>query len=416
MKTRQEALELDRYDPLAHLGEQFALPSGIIYLDGNSLGATPRSAAARAQAVIHTEWGTDLVRSWNSAGWSTLPGRLGNKLAPLIGAEPDEVVVTDSISVNLFKLLSAMLRAQAQRAPKRRVIVSERSNFPTDLYIAQGLIAQLEAGYILRLVDDPADLPAALNNDTAIVMLTHVNYRSGYMHDMAALTPMIQRSGALALWDLAHSAGSVPLDMNSVGADGAVGCTYKYLNGGPGAPAFVWVPRRHHGTFEQPLSGWWGHRAPFAMQPEFEPIPGIARFLCGTPSILSMALVECGLDIFLQTDMHAIRRKSLALTDAFIALVETRCTSHALQLITPRAHGQRGSQVSFEHPHGYPVMQALNARGVIGDYREPNVLRFGFTPLYTRFIDVWDTVEMLHDILSTAAWQAPEFAIRKAVT
>ncbi|WP_371748558.1 kynureninase [Burkholderia cepacia] len=416
IKTREDAFALDRDDPLAPLRDQFSLPDGVIYLDGNSLGAQPRASAARAQQVIGAEWGEGLIRSWNTAGWFALPRRLGDKLATLIGGAPGETVVTDTISINLFKLLSAMLRHQAERAPERRVIVSERSNFPTDLYIAQGLIEQLGGNYELRLIDDPADLPAALGADTAVAMITHVNYRTGYMHDMPAVTQLVHDAGALMLWDLAHSAGAVPVDLNGARADGAVGCTYKYLNGGPGSPAFVWVPQRHHAHFSQPLSGWWGHRAPFAMQPGFAPDPGIARFLCGTQPIVSMSMVECGLDVFLQTDMQTIRRKSLALTDAFIALVEARCAGLSLKLVTPRAHHQRGSQASFEHPHGYEVMQALIARGVIGDYREPYVLRFGFTPLYVRFVDVWDAVETLRDILATDAWKAPEFAERGAVT
>ncbi|MEX3910009.1 kynureninase, partial [Paraburkholderia sp. BR14319] len=342
------------------------------------------AAAQRAQTVIGAEWGEGLIRSWNAAGWFSLPRRLGDKLATLIGAAHNEVVVTDTISINLFKTLSAALRMQDKRDPKRRVIVSERSNFPTDLYIAQGLIKQLDRGYELRLVDDPSELSAAITGDVAVAMITHVNYRTGYMHDMAALTKLVHDRGALVLWDLAHSAGAVPVDLNGVGADCAVGCTYKYLNGGPGSPAFAWVPRRHQSEFEQPLSGWWGHRAPFVMDPTYIADDGIGRFLCGTQPMVSMALVECGLDVFLQTDMLAIRQKSLALTDLFIELIETRCKEFPLTLVTPRAHAQRGSHASFEHPHGYEVMQALIARGVIGDYREPHVLRFGFTPLYTR--------------------------------
>jgi kynureninase len=416
MNQRDEALALDAADPLAPLRNQFALAAEVIYLDGNSLGVPPAAAAQRAQTVIGAEWGNGLIRSWNTAGWFALPRRLGNKLAPLIGAAHNEVVVTDTISINLFKVLSAALRMQDARDPKRRVIVSERSNFPTDLYIAQGLIKQLDRGYELRLIDDPSELPAALTDDVAVAMITHVNYRTGYMHDMAALTQLIHRAGALALWDLAHSAGAVPVDLNGVGADCAVGCTYKYLNGGPGSPAFVWVPHRHQGEFEQPLSGWWGHRAPFAMEPTYAADDGIGRFLCGTQPMVSMALVECGLDVFLQTDMQAVRKKSLALTDLFIELVQTRCKEFPLKLVTPRAHAQRGSHASFEHPHGYEVMQALIARGVIGDYREPHVLRFGFTPLYTRYVDVWDAVEHLRDVLTRETWRAPEFAARGAVT
>ncbi|BBP97216.1 kynureninase [Burkholderia sp. SFA1] len=416
MKHRDEAVSLDRDDPLFALRDQFALADGVIYLDGNSLGVPPKAAAARAADVIRAEWGEGLIRSWNTAGWFALPKRLGNKLGALIGAGEDEVVVTDTISANLFKILSAALKLANARDPKRRVIVSERSNFPTDLYIAQGLIEQLDRGYELRLVDDPSELQTAIDENTAIAMITHVNYRTGYMHDMAALTQTIHRAGALAVWDLAHSAGAVPVDLNGVGADYAVGCTYKYLNGGPGSPAFVWVPKRHQNAFSQPLSGWWGHKKPFEMNPVYRPDDGIGRFLCGTQPIVSMSLVECGLDVFLQTDMQALRKKSLALGDLFIRLVEERCGEFPLSLATPREHGQRGSQVSFEHPHGYEVMQALIARGVIGDYREPRILRFGFTPLYTRFVDVWDAVETLRDVLATESWRAPEFAERASVT
>ncbi|MEX3821252.1 kynureninase [Paraburkholderia sp. BR14262] len=416
MNQREEALALDAADPLALLRDQFALSPNVIYLDGNSLGVPPVAAAQRAQTVIGAEWGEGLIRSWNAAGWFSLPRRLGDKLATLIGAAHNEVVVTDTISINLFKTLSAALRMQDMRDPKRRVIVSERSNFPTDLYIAQGLIRQLDRGYELRLVDDPSELSAAITGDVAVAMITHVNYRTGYMHDMAALTKLVHDRGALVLWDLAHSAGAVPVDLNGVGADCAVGCTYKYLNGGPGSPAFAWVPRRHQSEFEQPLSGWWGHRAPFVMDPTYIADDGIGRFLCGTQPMVSMALVECGLDVFLQTDMLAIRQKSLALTDLFIELIETRCKEFPLTLVTPRAHAQRGSHASFEHPHGYEVMQALIARGVIGDYREPHVLRFGFTPLYTRHVDVWDAVEHLRQVLTEETWRAPEFATRGAVT
>ncbi|CAB3756033.1 kynureninase [Paraburkholderia solisilvae] len=416
MNTREEALALDAADPLAPLRAQFALSPDTLYLNGNSLGVPPAAAAQRAQVVIAAEWGEGLIRSWNTAGWFTLTKRLGNKLAPLIGAAHNEVVVTDSISVNLFKLLGAALRLQKQRDPKRRVIVAERGDFPNDLYIAQGLISQFDGAYELRLIDDPSELPAALQPDTAVAMLTHVNYRNGAMHDMAALTQLIHQKGALVLWDLAHSAGAVPVDLNGVGADGAVGCTYKYLNGGPGAPGFVWVPHRLQNAFEQPLSGWWGHRAVFTMNPVYEPDDGIGRFLCGTQPIVSMALIECGLDVFLQTDMQAVRDKSLALTDLFIEQVEARCDEFPLRLVTPREHAQRGSQLSFTHPHGYEVMQALIARGVIGDYREPQVLRFGFTPLYTRYADVWDAVEALRDVLVNETWRAAEFAARVAVT
>ena len=414
MTSRSDCLALDRDDALAPLRAEFDLPDGVIYLDGNSLGARPKAALARAQQVIAEEWGHDLIRSWNQAGWFELPARLGNLLAPLIGAGPDEVVVTDSTSINLFKTLAAALHIQQKKSPARRVIVSERANFPTDLYIAQGMAAWLDRGYTLRLVDTPDELASAIDDSVAVVMLTHVNYRTGYLHDMRQLTERTHAKGALALWDLAHSAGALPVDLTRANADFAVGCTYKYLNGGPGAPAFLWVAPRHQADFRQPLSGWWGHAAPFAMQPEFQPAPGIRRALCGTQPIVSLALAECGLALFGRTTMAQVRAKSLALTSLFIELVEARCATHPLRLETPRASEQRGSQVSFSHPHGYAVMQALIARGVIGDYREPEIMRFGFTPLYTRFVDVWDAVDILADILDH--WRYDLGAARASVT
>jgi kynureninase len=415
MTTRSDCLALDAHDPLAPLRDQFDLPEGVIYLDGNSLGARPKSALARATAVIAREWGHDLIRSWNSAGWFDMPKRLGDRLAPLIGARSGEVVVTDSTSLNLFKALAAALHMQAERAgAARRVIVTERANFPTDIYMAEGLASWLARGYSVRLVDSAEELPAAIDADCAVVMLTHVNYRTGYQHDMAALTAHAHAQGALMLWDLAHSAGAVPVDLNAAGADLAVGCTYKYLNGGPGAPAFIWVPKHHQTAFRQPLSGWWSHAAPFAMGPAFAPVDGIGRALCGTQPIVSLALVECGLEIFEQSSISAIRTKSLALTDLFIELVEARCGAHPLGLVTPREHERRGSQVSLTHPHGYAVMAALIARGVIGDYREPAIMRFGFTPLYTSYADVWDAVEILRSILDDQAYDIA--AERGAVT
>jgi len=416
MTTRDDCLQRDAQDPLAALRAQFDLPAGVIYLDGNSLGARPTAALARAQDVIAREWGRDLIRSWNTAGWFDLPKRLGDRLAPLIGAEASEVVVTDTTSVNLFKALAAALHMQAEdpAAAGRRVIVTERSNFPTDIYMAQGLSGWLARGYTVKLVDSVDELPGAIDADTAVVMLTHVNYRTGYQHDMAATSALAHARGALIVWDLAHSAGAVPVALNADGADLAVGCTYKYLNGGPGSPAFIWVPKRHQARFQQPLSGWWGHAAPFAMAPDFAPTDGIGRALCGTQPIVSLAMVECGLDVFAQTTMAAIRTKSLALTDLFIELVEARCGGHPLGLVTPREHARRGSQVSFTHPHGYAVMAALIARGVIGDYREPAIMRFGFTPLYTSFADVWDAVEILRQILDDQAYDIN--AQRDAVT
>lgn len=416
MSTRNHCQALDAQDPLAPLRDQFALPAGVIYLDGNSLGARPVTALARAQSVIAEEWGKGLIRSWNSAGWADLSQRLGNRLAPLIGAGDGEVVITDTTSINLFKVLSAALTVQRERAPSRKVIVSEASNFPTDLYIAEGLAELLQQGYSLRLVNSPEELPQAIDRDTAVVMLTHVNYKTGAMHDMQALTALSHECGALTIWDLAHSAGAVPIDLHQAGADYAIGCTYKYLNGGPGSQAFVWVNPALVDLVTQPLSGWFGHTRQFAMESRYAPSQGIARYLCGTQPITSLAMVECGLEIFAQTDMASLRRKSLALTDLFIALVEARCAAHELTLITPREHAKRGSHVSFEHPEGYAIVQALIARGVIGDYREPKIMRFGFTPLYTGFTEVWDAVEILGEILDQKTWDQPQFKVRNSVT
>ncbi|WP_343719682.1 kynureninase [Achromobacter dolens] len=416
MHTRESCVAADRQDPLAPLKARFDLPPGVLYMDGNSLGVMPRAAAARAAEVITQEWGTGLIRSWNTAGWFELPSRLGDKLAGLLGAKAGELVITDTTSLNIFKALAASLRIQQKRQPGRRVILSERDNFPTDLYMIQGMIDLLQQGYEMRLIDDDLPLARALDEDVAVVLLSHVNYRSGQMHDMAAVTRQAHERGALVIWDLAHAAGAVPVDLNGADADYAVGCTYKYLNGGPGSPAFIWVAPRHIPDFWQPLSGWWGHQRPFDMTVAYEPAGGIRRYLCGTQPIVSLAMVECGLDVAREADMAEVRRKSLALGDLFIALVEERCAGHPLTLVTPRDHAERGSHVSLRHPNGYEVMQALIARGLIGDYREPEVLRFGLTPLYFGYADVWDAVEILKDVLDSKAWDKPKFKQRSAVT
>lgn len=416
MSLEQELRELDQADPLAALRNEFALPEGVIYLDGNSLGARPKASLARATQMIEQEWGEGLIRSWNTAQWSTLSTRLGDKLAGLIGARSGEVAITDTTTVNLFKILAAGLRVQAERAPQRKIILSELHNFPADLYVIEGLADLLQQGYELQLIDKPQDLPGLLNDKVALVLLTHVNYKSGHMFDMTATTELIHQHGALALWDLAHSAGAVPVDLNAAKADYAIGCTYKYLNGGPGSPAFVWVSPALCDLTWQPLSGWWGHARQFAMEPHYEPASGITRYLCGTQPLVSLGMVECGLDIFAKTDMQTLRRKSLALTDLFIRLVEERCKDHPLTLVTPRDHAQRGSHVSFEHPEGYAVVQALIAKGVIGDYREPHIMRFGFTPLYTSFQDVGQAVQALVEVLDNEEWRAPQFQTRHSVT
>jgi kynureninase len=402
--TRDALIALDADDPLAHFRDRFDLPEGVIYLDGNSLGPMPKGALRRVAHVVQEEWGRGLIRSWNAAGWIDLPQRIGDKIATLIGAQPGEVIVADSTSVNLFKVLAAALKLNSDR----RIVLSEPDNFPTDLYIAQGLIELLGARHELHLVE--ADrIVSTIDEHTAVVMLTHVNYRTGAMHDMNAITRCAHEHGALTIWDLAHSAGAVPADLSAAGADFAVGCGYKYLNGGPGAPAFVFVAQRHQSRFSQPLSGWLGHAQPFAFDWRFQPAEGIACAQCGTPPVLSLAALECGVDLALEADVNHVRAKSLAMTDLFIALVEQHCHTHGLRLVTPREHDRCGSQVCFAHPHAYPIMQALIARGVIGDFRAPDILRFGFAPLYLRFVDVWDAAHALATILDTREWDRAEF-------
>ena len=428
MTTRQDCLALDANDPLRALRDEFALPEGVIYLDGNSLGALPKTTAARVQEVVTSEWGVGLIRSWNTAGWINLAQKIGDKIATLVGAGANELTVGDSTSVNLYKVLSTAIALQKRDAPARHVIVSERSNFPTDLYIAETLAR--EHGLTLVLIEAD-ELPAHLNDQLAVLMLTHVNYRTGHMFEMAQVTRDAHAAGALVVWDLAHSAGAVPVNLQGTGpieeaADFAVGCGYKYLNGGPGAPAFVWAHPRHTARMDreqlrQPLSGWLGHAAPFEFTTDYRPALGIQRFVCGTPALLAMSALECGVDVFLRAEAHgglpALRRKSLALTSLFIELVEARCAGHGLTLVTPREAAHRGSQASFAHEAGgYAIMQALIARGVIGDFRAPDLLRFGFTPLYSSFAEVWDAVEHLKAVLDSGEWKEARFHQRAAVT
>ena len=420
----EDCRTLDRHDPLHSLREQFELPAGVIYLDGNSLGVLPRATPARvAQAITH-EWGHDLIKSWNSAGWFTLPQRVGDKIASLIGAAPGQVVAADSTSINLYKVLSAALDMAAADTPHRTRIVSERSNFPTDLYIAEALCKA--RGLELVLVQ-AHELPAALHDDVALLMLTHVNYRTGAMHDMAGLNALAHARGIRVVWDLAHSAGAVPVDLLGTGADFAVGCGYKYLNGGPGAPAFVWVHPDHTERFWQPLAGWWGHAAPFEFTPDYRPAPGITRYQCGTQPILSLTALDCGLDTLLAAEalggMPALRRKSLALTGLFMLGVRTRLHGHGFGIATPDVESSRGSQVSLTRSEGaYAIVQALIARGVIGDFRagdggqHADILRFGFTPLYIGYADVWHAVEHLRQVMDSNEWQDARFAQRHAVT
>jgi kynureninase len=414
----EDARRLDAADPLRSLRDLFTLPAGVTYLDGNSLGALPRATPERIQRAVEQEWGEGLIKSWNTAGWIDLPRRLGDRLAPWLGARPGEVLVADSTSINLYKVLHAALQLQQG---KRKIVVSERSNFPTDNYIAQSVVRA--HGGELILAEAPEDIPPLLDEHCAVLMLTHVNYRSGRMHDMALLTRWAHQAGALAVWDLAHSAGAVPIDLLGSAADFAIGCGYKYLNGGPGAPAFVWMHPRHEGQVWQPLTGWLGHASPFDFDSEYQPAPGIQQYQCGTPAVLSMTGLDTALDVFDAAQqlggMKALRNKSLALTEAFIGGVEARVPGAVIA--TPRDATLRGSQVSFALPKeidGYAVMQALIARGVIGDYRagRPELLRFGFAPLYNGFADVVRAVDAVADIVASRAWDAPQFTNRNKVT
>ncbi len=409
MTTLDDARRLDTADPLAGFRERFALPDSVIYLDGNSLGALPKATSGRVEAVVQSEWGEDLIRAWNTRDWISAPKRLGDKIARLIGAAPGEVIAGESTSVNIFKALCACL----QLTPERPVILSETGNFPTDAYMMEGLAA-LSGGRIRQVLVERDAIDAALTDDVAALLLTHTHYKSGQLHDMKAVTARAQALGIPVIWDLSHSAGAMPVALNDCEADFAVGCGYKYLNGGPGAPAFLFVAKRHQDRVFPGLSGWLGHARPFDFDDRYEPAAGIDRFQCGTPAILGMAALECGVDILLDADMQEIRIKSQALGDLFIEQVEDRLDGFELR--SPRAAGERGSQVSFAHEHGYAIMQALIERGVIGDFRAPDILRFGFTPLYVGYADVWTAVDILADVMQSGVWQDARFNIRSAVT
>jgi kynureninase len=409
MSSRAEAEALDRADPLRDVRRRFQLPDGLIYLDGNSLGPLPLAVRERLDEVVDVEWGGDLIVSWNTNDWIGLPARVGAKIARLIGAPEEAVIVGDSTTVQIFKLLVAATRLR----PDRRVLVTDPANFPTDSYVVAS-VARL-TGLELRWYD-PTDLPDSLDETVAAVELSHVDYRTGRMYDAAGITKAIHDVGAVVLWDLCHSAGAVPVDLDGWDADLAVGCGYKYLNGGPGAPAFGYVHPRWHDVLDQPIAGWMGHAAPFALERDYRPAPGVARLSAGTPPILSMAALDAALDAFDGVAMADVRAKSLALTDLFVALVEERLSGYGVTVEVPRQDEQRGSQVCLRHPGAYGLVQALIARGVVGDFRDPDYARFGFTPLYLRFVDVWDAVDHMADVLSSRAWDLPEFAIRAAVT
>lgn len=396
---------LDAADPLAPLRDRFALPDGVIYLDGNSLGPLPRAAAAALDDTVRRQWGERLIRSWNE-GWIDAPARIGAKLAPLIGAEPHEVIVGDSTSANLYKLLVAALR----HSPGRHTILSETGNFPTDLHVAEGAAASVPGARLRALPRD--QVQAALGPDTAVLLLTHVHYKTAQRWDMAALTAAAHAAGALVLWDLSHSTGAVSLDLNGAGADLAVGCGYKYLNGGPGAPAFLYVAERLQDRLHNPLSGWMGHAEPFGFADAYAPAPGMKRWLSGTPPILGLAALEAGLDLWSDVERPQVWAKSAVLFDILAAAGDAL----GLECVTPRDPALRGSHISFRHRHAYAIAQALIARGVIGDFRTPDVLRLGLTPLYLSHEEVWRAGERLREVLETEAWRDPAYAVRQAVT
>lgn len=408
--TREDCQRLDQDDPIAHFRDEFSLPENAIYMCGNSLGPMPKKAAERAQQVVVGEWGADMVKSWNVHGWFELTTRLGDKLAPTIGADAGEVVVTDSTGINFFKVLSAALTLR----PERRKIVMEGSNFPTDNYMAQGLVELLGDKHEIVFAEEE-EIIKAIDDSVAVVCLTQVHYKTGRVLDMKAITEKTQACGAVSVWDLCHSGGAMPVDLNGCNVDFAIGCTYKYYNGGPGSPAFIFAAKRHHGKALQPLTGWWGHKAPFAFERDYTPADDIVQMLSGTQCILSTSVAEVGLDITCRADMHQLRAKSLKLGDVFIRLVEEQCGDFGFNIISPR-DDTRGSQVSLSHENGYAITQALIASHVIGDFRAPDTLRFGLTPLYLGFEDIWNAVQTLKEIMVSGRWQEPQYNQRQAVT
>ena len=408
----ERARELDAADPLASYRDWFEVPDGIIYLDGNSLGCLPRATPERLAEVVRGEWGEGLIRSWNDADWIGLPQRIGGKIAPLIGAEPHEVIAADSVSVNLFKLISAALALQISKGrPGRKVVLSEPGNFPTDLYMIEGLEKQ---GLATQRLAERGSIAEALDEDVALLLLTHAHYKTGEVFDMAALTRAAHEAGALVLWDLSHSGGALPVDLNACEADFAVGCGYKYLNGGPGAPAYAFIAERHHDAVQQPLSGWMGHARPFAFTDDYAPAPGVDRLLCGTAPILAMAALEVGVDLIAEIGVEPLYAKSQALSEFFRDCL--RGHDVTLELVSPSDPAKRGSQLSFRHPEAYALSQALIARGVIGDFRDPDILRLGFAPAYLRFEDIAEAARHLAEVLESGEWQRDEFRQRAAVT
>ena len=411
MFTRADALKLDAADTLRHKRAEFSIPEGMIYLDGNSLGVLPKAAVARVKHAVDVEWGVDLITSWNKHGWFQKPKEIGNKIARLIGAPKDSVIVADSISVNMFKVLSAALA----KNPSRKIILSDSGNFPSDLYVAQGLTQFTSDGRTLKVVE-PEAVMDAITEDVSVLMLTETDYRSARRHDMKAVTDKAHAKGSLVIWDLAHSAGAVPGRLEEVNADFAVGCTYKYLNGGPGSPAFIYVHPRLQNEVMPALVGWWGHAAPFAFAQNFEAAAGITRMQCGTQPILSMQALDAAMDVWADVEMVDVYAKAQKMCALFTELAEARCGAHGVALYGTRDWGHRGSHVCLRHDQAYAIMQAMIHAKVIGDFRSPDMMRFGFAPLYNSYADVWDAVEKLAQVLDQKLWDTPEFRDRKAVT
>jgi kynureninase len=406
----EEVRALDASDPLRSFRDEFQLREGLVYVDGNSLGALPRRTAARVADAISREWGEGLITSWLGADWVNAPRRIGDKIGALLGALPGEVIAADSTSINVFKALTAACSLR----PERQVILSETTNFPTDIYMMQGIEA-FSDGRLRALAVEPEAVLDRLGDDVAVLLLTQVHYKSGRIRDMAEVTRRAHAAGALVVWDLSHSAGAIEVDLNGAEADFAVGCGYKFLNGGPGAPAFIFAGTRHQGATPV-LSGWFGHASPFTFEETYRPAEGIGRFLCGTPPVLGLTALECGVDVLARADMANLRRKSMRLGQLFIERMEARCGEFGFELVSPADPALRGSQVSYAHPNGYEIVQALKERDVIGDFRAPDVLRFGLTPLYLRYADVVEVVERLRDVCLTRAWDKPEYRERAAVT
>lgn len=404
--------QLDKQDPLANKRDEFCLQDGQIYLDGNSLGALPVNAQQRALEVVEQQWGKDLITSWNKHRWIDLPNQVGEKIAPLIGAQAGQVICCDSISVNLFKLLTCAIEMQ----PGRHRVVSQQDNFPTDLYMVQGLCDLLGSNECELVLVEEDKIEEALDASVAVLMLTHVNFRSGKIHSMQRLTDLAHRQGIIVIWDLAHSAGALPVNLDECEVDFAVGCGYKYLNGGPGAPAFVYAAKRHQAALKQPLQGWMGHARPFDFNHNYHRAEGMQCFLVGTPPVISMAILDEALNVFEDVDMTVIRQKSVQLCELFIQLLNESSELNVFNMVSPEQSEQRGSQVSIAHQHAYEICQALIAKGVIADFRAPNILRFGFTPLYTSFEDVWHAVQCFMGIMTEKTYLREEFRVKAKVT